>query len=169
MQPHNHVERLTKPLWRSLQYWKFTLRRAFAGFEHKIPSLYHLSSGCAATSPNGDGPWPFCAISFTLPHIISKSVSVFVISNAWSSPASNSLLARANCLSTTFSGRVPPVVFECLQPITSRPREDLASTLTPCGMLENMSHATMERLQYFECNCPCCRPQSVISGIKINC
>ena len=65
---------------------------------------------------------------------ISESISVCVVSNAGSSPANNPLLAWENCLTTPFSRRVSPVGLDCLQPITSRPREELASTLTPCGM-----------------------------------
>ena len=73
----------------------------------------------------------------------SKSFSVSVVSNAVQSPANIPLLAPANCVSMSFSWRVSPVVLDCLQPITSRPRENLAYTLTPCSMIENMSHATL--------------------------
>jgi len=95
---------------------------------------------------------------------MSMSLSVLFESNTGSSPPSNLLLDRANCLTTTFSQRVSPVVFDCLHPITSRPREKLASTQTPWGMMENISRATLDRLAYFECVSLCCRHQSVISG-----
>jgi len=88
---------------------------------------------------------------------ISESFSVFVVSNSGSVPPKIPLLARANCLTRTFLRRVSPVVFDCLQPITSRPREKLASTPTPCGMVENMSRATLQRSAYFECFSFCWR------------
>ena len=77
---------------------------------------------------------------------ISVSFSVFIVSNSGSAPAKIPLLDRANCLTTAFSQRVSPVVFDCLQPISSRPREKLPSTPTPCRMIQNMSHATLQRL-----------------------
>jgi len=80
----------------------------------------------------------------------SKSLLVSDLSNAVSSPANIPLLARAYCLTTTISWRVLPVVFDCLQPIASCPREEQASTPTPCGMIENMSHAWLEWSAYFE-------------------
>jgi hypothetical protein len=56
------------------------------------------------------------------------------------------------------------VVLDCLQPITSRAREKLASTRTPCGMMENMSQGTLERSAYSEYGSSCWRQRSVISG-----
>jgi len=47
------------------------------------------------------------------------------------------------------------MVFDCHQPIMSRPMEALASTPTPCGKIENMLHATLERLAYVECVSSC--------------
>jgi len=72
---------------------------------------------------------------------ISKSLSIFVVFNAGSSSANNRLLARANSFSTTVLRSVLPTDFDCLQLITSRRREKLASTPTPCGMIENISCA----------------------------
>jgi len=95
---------------------------------------------------------------------ISMSLSVLLGSNIGSSPASNLLLPRANCLTTTFLQRVSPLVFHCIHPITSRPREKLVSTPTPWGSIDNMSHATLARSAYFQCVSSCCRHQSVISG-----
>jgi hypothetical protein len=40
--------------------------------------------------------------------------------------------------------------FDCLQPIASRQREELASNLTPCGMIVNKSHITEERSAFFQ-------------------
>jgi len=98
--------------------------------------------------------------------VISESFSVFVVSNSGSVPAKIPLLARANYLTTISSWRVSPVVFDCLQPITSLPREKLASTPTPCGKIENMSRTTLERSAYFQCVSSCWRHQSVMSGIQ---
>jgi len=96
----------------------------------------------------------------------SKSVSDSDLSNMGSSSANIPLLARAYCVTTTFSRRVSPVVFDCLQPITSGPREKLASTPTPWGMIENMLRATLARSVYFECVSSCCRHHSTISRIQ---
>jgi len=103
---------------------------------------------------------PLSSASF----IISVSFPVFVVSNSGSVPAKIRWLARVNCLSTSFSRRVSPVVFDCLQAITSQPREKLASTPTPCGMIENMSPATLESVAYFHCVASCWRHQSVMFG-----
>jgi len=90
---------------------------------------------------------------------------VFMVSNSGSVPAKIPLLAQANWLTLTFSRMVSPVVFDCLHPITSQPREILASTSTPCGMMENMSRATLERSADYECVSFSWRHQSVMSGI----
>jgi len=97
---------------------------------------------------------------------ISESFSVFMVSNSGSVPAKIPVLARANCLTTTFSRSVSRVVFDCLHPLTSRPKEKLASTPTPCGMIENMSRATLESSAYFDYVSSCWRHQSVVSGIQ---
>jgi len=89
---------------------------------------------------------------------ISESFSLFVASSNGSVPATITLLARANCLTRTVPRRVSALVFDCLQPITYRPREKLASILTPCGMIENMSCASLERSAYLGCVSSCrCR------------
>jgi hypothetical protein len=90
--------------------------------------------------------------------------SVLFGSNTGSLPASNPLLAQANCHTTTFWGWVSPVVLDCLQPITSCGREKLTSTPSPQGMIENLSCASLQRSAYFECVPSCCRHQSVISS-----
>jgi len=102
---------------------------------------------------------------FSVSLFIPKSFSVFIVSNAGSSPANMPLLAQASCLTTTVSQRVSPMVYDCLQLKTSRPRQKLASTLTPCGMMENICHATLETSAYCGCVSWWCRQQSVIYGI----
>jgi len=95
---------------------------------------------------------------------ISKTFSVFIVSNSGSVQSKIPWLAWANCLTMTFLRKVSTMVFDCLQPITSRPREKLASTPTPCGMIKNMSRTRTERLGYFECVSSCWCHQSVMSG-----
>jgi len=95
---------------------------------------------------------------------ICMSSSVLVVSNTRSSPPSNPLLAWANCLTMTFSWRASHLLFDCVNPITARPRERLASTPTPWGMIENISRATLDRSAFFEGVSSCYRHQSVISG-----
>jgi len=85
----------------------------------------------------------------------SELLSVFVASHCGTAPAKILLLAWANCLTTTISRRVLPVVFDSLQPITSQPRETLASTPTPCGMIENMSGTTLGRPANLKCISSC--------------
>ena len=101
-----------------------------------------------------------CSTSF----LISESFSVPVVSNSGSAPAKIPLLGWAHSLSMTCWQRVSPLVFDCLQPITSRPREKLASTWTQCGIIDDMSCITMQRSAYFECLSSCWRHQSVISS-----
>jgi len=96
---------------------------------------------------------------------ISMWFSDFVVSNVGSSHARYPLLAWGNWLTMTLSWRVSPVVLDCLHLITSRPSGKLASTLTPCCMIENILRATIERLAYFECISTCWWHQSVISSI----
>jgi len=97
---------------------------------------------------------------------ISISLSALVGCNSGSSAASNLVFARTNCLTTTVLCNVPPVVFDCLYLITSRPRETLGSTPTPWGMIENISRARLQKSSYLECDSWSCRHQSVISGIQ---
>jgi len=94
----------------------------------------------------------------------SKSFSVSAVSNAAKSPVNHPLLAQAKCLTATFSQSIAPVVLDCLQPIMSRPREKLASTPTQCGIMEDMSRATLDRSSYFEYVSSCLYHQSVISS-----
>jgi len=96
---------------------------------------------------------------------ISNSVSVFMLSNAGSLSANILSVAGSSCYTTTFSWIVLPVVFDCLQPIISPTREKLFSDPTPCGMTENMSHATLERLVDFECSSSCWCHQLAICSI----
>jgi len=106
-----------------------------------------------------------CNVHSFTSFIISESFSMFIVSNSGSVPAKIPLLAQADCLTTTILWRVSPVVFDCLHPITSRPREKRASTPTPRGRIENMTRATLERSVYCECVSSCWRHQSVMSGI----
>jgi len=97
--------------------------------------------------------WTFailCSIYCSASFFISESFSVFVVSNSGSASANIPLMTEANCLTKTFSRRVSPEVFHCLQPITSRPRNKVVSTLTPHGLIENISRATFARSAYFE-------------------
>jgi len=96
----------------------------------------------------------------------SKLFSVFVISNVVLSPSNSKLLTPAMCPTITILQRVWPVVEDCLQLITSHPREQLMSTSMLCGILENISFATIERLVEFDCVFSSWCHQSVISGIE---
>jgi len=87
-----------------------------------------------------------CNFHSSASFFISESFSVSDESNSGSGPANNPLLARANIVTTTSSHMVLHIIFDCLHLITSRTREELAPTLTPCGMIENMSCATLEIL-----------------------
>jgi len=111
--------------------------------------------------------WTFaivCNFLSSASFFISELFSVFIVSNSGSAPAKILLLARANCQTTTFSRRVPRVVFDSVQPLTSRRWDRLASTPTPCGMMEAMLRATSERLVCLECVPSCGCHQSVMSS-----
>jgi len=107
-----------------------------------------------------------CNIHCTASFFIWELFSVFLVSTAGSPPDNIPSLASANCRTMTFLRMVSPVVFDCLQPITSRLRRKLASTPTPCGMIENMSCATLERSADFECVSSCSGHQLAISSIR---
>jgi len=66
----------------------------------------------------------------------------------------------------TFSQCVLPVVFDCLLQMTSRPKEKPSSTPTPCGIIKNILHATLEIWSYCVSVSSRCRHQSVISGTQ---
>jgi hypothetical protein len=91
---------------------------------------------------------------------------VFAVLNSGSVPANIPLLAQSNCVTTTFSQSVSPVVFNCLQLIWSRLREKLDSTPNPCGMIDGILRATLERSAYFECVSSGWRHQSAMSCIQ---
>jgi len=105
-----------------------------------------------------------CIFLSSASFFMSELFSVFVESNSRSAPAKILLLGRANCLTMNCWRRVPPVVFDCLQPMTSRPMEKWASTPTLCGMIENISCATLERWACFEFVSACWHHRSVMSG-----
>jgi len=96
-----------------------------------VSEMYHMAVPCLCWA--WDSSW--VARKFWLPCHISKklwtlailcnflssasvffseSFSVFVLSNDGSAPAKIPWLAQANFLTTTFSRRVSPVVFDCL-------------------------------------------------------
>jgi len=100
-------------------------------------------------------------------HISSQLFSGCVISNTGILYATIPLLACAHGIALTFLDRVSPGVFDSLLPKTSRTRVTLAYTIRACGMIENMSCSTVERLVYFECVSSCWQHQLVICGIKI--
>ena len=165
MQPYHHVERVTRMVWRSLLCPKFILQRSSAFFEGEIS--FWVAGRFWLPCHISKKLWTLailCNFLSSASFFISESSSVFVVSNSGSVPAKIPLLARANCLTRTFSRRVSPVVFDYLQPKTSWPREKLASTPTPCGMIENMSRGTLERSAYSECVTSCCCHQLVMSG-----
>jgi len=95
---------------------------------------------------------------------ISKSFSVFIVSNAVSSPTNIPVLIWAHCLSMSFLWCVWPLVCNCLQPIRSYLRETLAYTLIRCIMIENILHARLERSLHVECVSSCWHHQSGIVG-----
>ena len=94
---------------------------------------------------------------------ISQLFAMLIVSNSGSALARIRLLALANCLTTTFLRWLPPVVFNCLEPIKFWTQEKLASTPTPSGMIENMSRTTLARSAYLECFSFYWRHQSVMS------
>jgi len=107
-----------------------------------------------------------CNVLSSVMFFISESFSGFIVSNSGSAKAKIQSLARANCLMMTLSRRVSQLVFDCLQPMTSQPRDKLASYPTPCGMRETMSHAIIELSAYIECVSSCWHHQSVMSSIQ---
>ena len=86
-----------------------------------------------------------CSVLSSTSSVISKSISVCVLTNDWSSPAKIRLLPRANFLTTTSSQTVSSVVFDCFQLMISRARERPASTQIPCCMIEQKTCAILER------------------------
>jgi len=105
-----------------------------------------------------------CNLLLSASFSISKSLSVFVVSHCRWWPATILVSARANCPTTPFSRRVLPVIFDCLQPITSQPREKLHSTPKPCCMIGNMPRIASVRSAYFESVSSCYCHHSLISG-----
>ena len=82
MQPHCHVERVTRMLWQSPRCLKCIPRQSAAYFEREIPSVLHVGFGCPVTSPKSCEPWPFCVVSLPLPlssfpsHFLSSCYSI---------------------------------------------------------------------------------------------
>jgi len=104
----------------------------------------------------------FCSTSL----FVSKPLSVFIVSTGRLSPVNKLLLVRANCLTTTFSRRVSPVVVDCLHLIMFRPTEKQATALTACGMIVNMARAIFQTMMYFVCISSCGWNQAMRSVFK---
>jgi len=105
-----------------------------------------------------------CNFLFSASHFSSMSFSAAAISNTGSSPANDLVSAGEYCHETRFLGRISPVVFDWVHSIMFCRRERLASTPTPCGIINNMLCATLERSAYVECVSAYSCNQSVISG-----
>jgi hypothetical protein len=167
MQLHQHVEWGTRRLWRSLRCLKCIPWRSSAYFGGQdscgVACRFWLPCHIAKMS------WTLailCSFLSTASFFISELFCLFMVTNSGLVTAKILLWAQANFLTMTCSLRVSPVVSDCLQPITSWPREILVSTPTPCGMIENMSHSTFERSAHFECVSSGWHYQSVMSGIQ---
>ena len=143
--------------------WQIRLRGVSDGSDRARPLWRSHSARTEMFFPDVGHSGQFSCLCVTV-HF--RDIFVFIGSNAASFPTNILLLAWANCLIMSFSCRVPPVVCDFLQPMTSHRREKLASTPTPCGMRENMSRATLEWSAYFECVSSYCHHQSVISSIE---
>jgi hypothetical protein len=83
--------------------------------------------------------------------ISAKSFLVCIVSNDRPSHANITIFPWANCLTMTLLQCYTPVVFECVQSLTSHMRDTLAYTLSRYCTSENPSHATFERFSYLEC------------------
>jgi len=111
-----------------------------------------------------------CTFLFSACVFILESFSVFVVYNAGLWLTIIPLLAWANWLEQTGSWPLLPKV-PCLWFILPSAdhisqQKKQASTPTPCGMVENISHNTLERSAHFECVSSCWHHQSVISAIQ---
>jgi len=82
---------------------------------------------------------------------ICNSMSLSFECNPELSPVTILVLAWAISPSSTVAQNVSVVVLDSLQWIISCPRNMLASTLTLCGMIENVSHTTLQRSAYNAC------------------
>jgi len=84
----------------------------------------------------------------------------------WVNIYENPIIGQMIWPCSDFLCRISAVVIDYLKPITSRQREKLVWTTTPCSMLENISRTTLERSMCFESVYSCSRHQSVMSGIQ---
>jgi hypothetical protein len=91
-----------------------------------------------------------CDLLYTACFIISESFSEFIVSSSELAPANIPFSARANSLTVIPPRKVLIVAFDYLLLTPSQPWEKLASTPTPCGVLEDMWRATLERSADFE-------------------
>jgi len=167
MQPHHLVERVTRILlgissvskmYPMAVIWMFWARDSSC-ISCRLWLPCHISTKLWTLAN-------LCKFHSSASVCMSESYSVFVVSNAGSSPANITLLAWANGLTTTLSRWVSPMVYACLQPKTSWARETLASSPSPCGMIGNTSHASLPRSEYFKCAYSCWCHLSVMSGIN---
>jgi len=113
-------------------------------------------------------PWTlaiWCDLCLSASLLISEPFSWFILSNAGSPPANIPVLAPAHYVTMTFWWRVLPLDMDSLQPISPCPREKQACDQTACGMIEQMSCATLERSAYTESISSCCCHQSMMSDI----
>jgi len=176
--------------WQWWSFWLFTCRHTimlevWPGCFDDLFSIWNISYGCHLLLLGARflqcSIWvlaarPHCPKVVYFDHSVqflssttrfsSKSFSVLVVCNAGSWTTNIPLLARANYLTMTFPRSASPVVFHCLQPLMPHTREKLACTLTPCGMIENISRAPVERSAFFARILFCWCYWSVISGTK---
>lgn len=96
--------------------------------------------------------------------VSSVSFSASVGSNTGLSPAIIPWLDCAYFLTSTLLRSVSPVGSNWLHPILFCQRGNLPFTLTRCGIIENMSRATLDRSAYIECDSSCWCHQWVIWG-----
>lgn len=154
MHPHNNVESLIRMLSRSLQYMKCTFWLSSAGFEHEIPSLYYV--GLAALSHLNlvvDLGYSEQLSFPSLPHYIPV-ISVLHVTSTGSSATNIALLAPSNGITVTFA--------KGLACGFCQPPADHISNMgnyalhpTPSGTIVNISHATLDRFEYFLCVSSC--------------
>jgi len=92
------------------------------------------------------------SVQFPLLRLFHHVGVVFSVSHItyWVSTSQNPIIHSSTPPYNHVSLRVSQVGFDCPQPISSGPSENLGYTLTPYGMEKNMSHTTVERSVYFE-------------------
>jgi hypothetical protein len=117
-----------------------------------IQDIFGVVYRCALPYNISKWLWTLAILCNVLPctsHIMSKSLSVFIVSHVSSPPANMMLLGWKNCGRMTILYRVLHVVCDYPQPITSCKLEKLPSTLLSGGMNENLLHATLRHQHSF--------------------